>query len=424
MRRRKIINRIVAGLILTCLVFSEFHISVSEVEARTVAEIEKEQKALSKEIDGIDKELYNVVSEIQAAEDRLGELELEIEDTKASLESANLAAADQYASMKIRIQYIYENGDKGIASALFEAGSLSDFLNRIEYATKVHTYDEDKMDMLESIVAEITELETALEKELSEVEATKLDYEAKKKNLDDTLAKKKKDMANLGTELEKAKEAARKAALLAAQKKAAEEKARLEAQKKAIAEAQEILRRQQEEAKKAEEEKNKPVAQTKPVETVPTTPTETTPAEPTKPGETTTPPEGTTPTESTTPPAPVETDMGALVVAYASQFIGNPYVWGGTSLTNGCDCSGFVTAVYNAFGFDFGGSRLTSASCRSIGRPVEYSDMRAGDIVCYSGHVGIYTGYGTIVEAQNARNGITNTRSVNCHTILAIRRLL
>lgn len=110
---------------------------------------------------------------------------------------------------------------------------------------------------------------------------------------------------------------------------------------------------------------------------------------------------------------------GSAVVSYASQFVGNPYVYGGSSLTNGTDCSGFVMSVYSAFGV---GLPHSSSAMRSVGYGVDVNSMQAGDIVCYSGHVGIYTGNGTIVNALNSSSGITYT-NVNYSPILAVRRI-
>ena len=110
---------------------------------------------------------------------------------------------------------------------------------------------------------------------------------------------------------------------------------------------------------------------------------------------------------------------GSAVVSYASQFVGNPYVYGGSSLTNGTDCSGFVMGVYSAFGV---GLPHSSSAMRSVGYGVDVNSMQAGDIVCYSGHVGIYTGNGTIVNALNSNSGITYT-NVNYSPILAVRRI-
>ena len=111
---------------------------------------------------------------------------------------------------------------------------------------------------------------------------------------------------------------------------------------------------------------------------------------------------------------------GEAVVAFAEQYLGNRYVWGGTSLENGCDCSGFVMQVYSNFGVSLPHS---SSGIRSYGTRVSYEEMQPGDVVCYSGHVGIYAGDGQIINALNSRMGICYT-NVNYTSIVCICRML
>lgn len=113
-------------------------------------------------------------------------------------------------------------------------------------------------------------------------------------------------------------------------------------------------------------------------------------------------------------------ELGNAVASYACQFVGNPYVYGGTSLTNGADCSGFVMSVYANFGVSLPHS---SAADRNVGTAVDgLANAQPGDIVCYSGHVAIYIGNGQIVHASTAKTGI-KISDVNYRTPLGIRRI-
>lgn len=111
---------------------------------------------------------------------------------------------------------------------------------------------------------------------------------------------------------------------------------------------------------------------------------------------------------------------GSAVANYACQFIGNPYVYGGTSLTNGADCSGFVMSVYAAFGV---GLPHSSSAMQGVGYGVSASEMQPGDIVCYSGHVAIYVGNNTIVHASTPESGIKYTSPANYRPIITVRRI-
>ena len=112
---------------------------------------------------------------------------------------------------------------------------------------------------------------------------------------------------------------------------------------------------------------------------------------------------------------------GQSVVNYAKRFLGNPYRWGGTSLTHGADCSGFVMSVYRHFGKSLPHS---SYAQRNVGRRVSsLSKAKPGDIICYSGHVAIYMGNNRVIHASNPRDGIKITKGAAYRSIVTIRRI-
>ncbi len=366
MRFKKIIKAVTCLGVMICVMASDTTVSYA---TRSVSEIEAEQDALQDEIDAIDSDIYAVVSQIAEIEAQISDTEAEIEETTANLESAEAARQEQYEAMKLRIKYMYETEDPSIMEMLIESGSITQFLNRLDYANSVYEYDKEKQEQFVATIAEIEELKTALETEQASLEEAKTELAAQEAELEAVADAKRGEMDDLEVELKEAKEiAAREAAL-----KAAREAAARQANSNSTASVS---------AGYSGYNVNGDL----------------------NPGYST-------------------GISGSSVVSYANQFVGNPYVWGGTSLTNGCDCSGFVQGVLANFGITYG-SRMTSGSFRSVGQEVSYNYMQPGDIVCYAGHVAIYQGGGTIVEAQSTATGITNYRAVNCHSIITIRRVL
>ena len=256
------------------------------------------------------------------------------------------------------MKYMYEKGNDDIITIFLESGSLSEFINKVEYANTVYEYDRTQLEEYQAMIKQIESLKAGMEQEKIALQSQQNKLAAQKKSLDSMISTKKAQVADFDVQLAKARE-------LAARQAAANQAAGTTSTKQANT------------SNVSGGSKN---------------------------------------------PAPVSGTGGGAVVAYASQFIGNPYKWGGTDLVNGCDCSGFVYRVYQHFGFDQG--RLTSDGFATVGQEVSYENMQAGDIVVYSGHVAIYDGGGGIVEAQSSRAGITNNRAVNCKPIIAIRRVL
>ena len=114
-------------------------------------------------------------------------------------------------------------------------------------------------------------------------------------------------------------------------------------------------------------------------------------------------------------------NKGQTVASFAQRFVGNPYVWGGTNLNTGADCSGFVKSVYKSFGYNLPRS---SSSQRSAGRKVSYSNKQPGDLICYSGHIAIYIGNGKIVHASSRKTGIKISPKANYRKVLSVRRIV
>ena len=114
-------------------------------------------------------------------------------------------------------------------------------------------------------------------------------------------------------------------------------------------------------------------------------------------------------------------NKGKTVASFAQRFVGNPYVWGGTNLNTGADCSGFVKSVYKSFGYNLPRS---SSSQRSAGRKVSYSNKQPGDLICYNGHIAIYIGNGKIVHASSRKTGIKISPRANYRKVLSVRRIV
>lgn len=114
-------------------------------------------------------------------------------------------------------------------------------------------------------------------------------------------------------------------------------------------------------------------------------------------------------------------EKGQTVAEFAQRFVGNPYVWGGTDLNRGEDCSGFIGSIYRSFGYKLPRS---SSELRSAGRKVSYSQKQPGDIICYNGHVAMYIGNGKIVHASSRKTGIKISQRANYRSIVCVRRIV
>ena len=410
--------------------------------------LEDQKQTLSAEIDQLDSDLVNIMVEIEILDGELSDKEAQIEQTKADLAVAEENKQKQYEAMKKRIQYLYEKGgDDAWAQMLFQASDFTSLLNHAEYVQQMYDSDRNSLEEFKETVQQVKDLGDQLDSEKAELEEMNQEYQNRQVSMQTQLEEKKATSSDYDAQIAQAQnQAAQYTELIRQQnaeiqkieeeeKKAAEEAARKaaeEAAKKAAAE--EAAKKAQEEAnKKAADEAAKKAAEAS-KKSSSTSGSNTAASS----GSSTSSKKNTSGSSSS---AATSKDNGSSssgssgssgssvsynptgqsVVNYACQFVGNPYVWGGTSLTNGADCSGFIMSIYAKFGVSLPHSSGAMAGC---GRGVSYSEAMPGDIICYAGHVAIYMGGGQIVHASNAKDGIKISGNAAYRPIVAVRRVL
>ena len=401
------------------------------------AELEEKKNNLLGEIDSLDQNLVQVIAQIDILKGEISDKEGAIVETKEDLAEAEADRDEQYAAMKKRIQYLYENGGSDAwAQMLLEVNSITDLLSKAEYTEKMYQFDRDELEKLRDTVQQVTDLGNQLEQEKAELEEMKQAQEDQQVNLEAALEEKKAVASDYETQIANV------------QAQADEYRSLIEQQNAELQRIQEEEARQAAEAKKAKEKAAKEAeaaAQRQEQQNVANTQNTNTDNnnnnnnnnnnvtdndvddedEPEVPSNNYVP-------ETPSYEEPEEEQggggysaTGEAVVAYASQFIGNPYVYGGNSLTNGIDCSGFTQQVFAHFGYSI--SR-TSDSQAGDGRGISYSQSRAGDIIVYSGHVAILTGDGGIVHASNSapypQGGIKYSSNALYRPYIAVRRIV
>lgn len=315
----------------------------------------------------------------------------EIEQNQKDLAAAQEKQQEQYDAMKKRIQFMYENSaEDNIWTAIIESNGITDMLNRIEYVSDVYDSDRALMDSYQAAVEQVKEIGTKLDNDMNELTAMQDDYEKQQADVEAAIVALENQKEQYASQIAQAQQQAENYQnIITAQGKIIQE------QEAAAAAAAAAAARANSSSGSSSYDgggagKGGSIASDYAAGG------------------------GKNPGASTGV-------SGSSVVSYAMQFVGNPYVWGGNSLTNGVDCSGFVHEVYAHFGIS---TPRYSQSFKSVGQAVSFDNIQPGDVVVYPGHVAIYAGGGVIVEAQSTKAGITARRSVQCHTILAIRRLV
>lgn len=343
-----------------------------------------EQQSIVEQMDDLDAQIVEIMTSISILEDEIKAKKEEIEQAKLDLEAAIEDENNQYEAMKIRIHYMYENGNVTYLDILLQASSMDDILNKADYVEKIYDYDRKMLEEFQAIRQKVEDLKEQLEIEESELEVAQEECEEEKAGMEEALAELKLVNADYEARIAEAE---------------AQAKVYKEQIKKQNAE---IARLEEEERKKAEEAAKKAVAQNNGTTS------------------STTVVKGTATVNKEEILAANGSDLGKQIAIYACGFVGNPYVSGGTSLTNGADCSGFTQSVYKAYGYNI---PRTSYSQRTAGTEVSYAEAQPGDIICYAGHVALYIGNGKIVHASSPSTGI-KIGTATYKQILTVRRII
>ena len=352
-------------------------------QQQTTADDIKNKSAKLDEILAAQKKLQKDITSKQA----------EIEQNQKDLAAAQEKQQEQYDAMKKRIQFMYENSaEDNIWTAIIESNGITDMLNRIEYVSDVYDSDRALMDSYQAAVEQVKEIGTKLDNDMNELTAMQDDYEKQQADVEAAIVALENQKEQYASQIAQAQQQAENYQnIITAQGKIIQEQ---EAAAAAAA-AQAAAARANSSPSSSSYDgggagKGGSIA-------------------------------GDYAAGGGKNPGASTGVSGSSVVSYAMQFVGNPYVWAGNSLTNGVDCSGFVHEVYAHFGIS---TPRYSQAFKSVGQAVSFDNIQPGDVVVYPGHVAIYAGGGVIVEAQSTKAGITANRSVQCHTILAIRRLV
>lgn len=360
----------------------------------SLEELAAEQGEIIDEIEQVNEALVTVMTEVEVIRLEVEEKQAEIAEATVQYEAAVLTAQEQYEAMKVRIQYMYEAGEPDFVTMLMQSGSFAEALTKADYVQDLYDYDRNMLEEYQVTIQKVDELRTTLETEQAELLALQADYEEEQAYMESVI----RELQAISDEFSSQIAAAEALAFEYAQK--------IEQQNAEIARLEEEARRAaEEEARRAAEEAARRAAQESVASSANTGQVRAT-------------------NQSTYDVSSIYSasgsELGKSIAVFACQFIGNPYVPGGTSLTDGADCSGFVFSVYKEFGYTV---PRTSYSLRSAGTEVSMENAQPGDVICYPGHVAIYIGNNMIVHASSVRTGI-KVSNAYYRDILTVRRII
>ena len=391
---------------------------------QTIDDLETQKETLTGEIDDLQGRLVRTISGIETLNREVDDLTTKMEQTTADLVVAEEDKDIQYEAMKKRIQYLYEmGGESGWATVFLGGGDLSDMLDKAEYTQQMYNYDRNQLEEYLNIIETVELLQTRQYEDKSALETRKHEQEEAQEWLQSLLTEAEEKYDDYDVRIAEA------------YKMAEEYQALIEAQNEAIAQliaAQAAMGISEEEAAYVAQQivdsyyaaggdagTDYYTAPQTDVNTVggntAVTNDYTGTNVPSAPASTGTYTGGNAISQSSN-----TSSRGQAILAYAQQFLGNPYVYGGNSLTDGVDCSGFVQQVMANFGIS---TQRTSWGQETDGTAVSYNDVQVGDLIIYDGHSAIYAGNNQVINAIDEAHGIGYS-NVDSGQIVAIRRLV
>lgn len=357
----------------------------------------------------LEEELVRLLALKDILESDMEELKTQIQRADRDYRQAEEKRQRQYDILKKRIQFLYEEGDITYLDILLKAKNIGDVVSQTEYFRQLYEYDQEIIQRYEKLKQEAAGKKELLEEKQSQLEVMEEENESQQKELEGFIEARKTESSSFALELEEAQARAAQAAGEVIRKteeirilRARQEEDRIRQEKERIRQEQESAGREPGSAGQASGAAGR------------------------EPGGAGREPGGAgreSGGAGTAGGRPVKsiggTEFGRNVADYALQFVGNPYVYGGTSLTGGTDCSGYTQSVYRHFGVSI---PRTSGEQAGFGREIPYEEMEPGDLVCYSGHVAMYIGGGRIVHASSRKEGIKVSNDPAYRTIVSIRR--